>query len=99
MKYTVLIFPTADADLSEIRTYFEEEFKISSDNLFDKFFDSLRSIEENPYIRPLVKDITLAGKGYRFVPVDNYLIFYVIVGNDIQIHRILFGKRYYSNLL
>ena len=37
--------------------------------------------------------------GYRVIPIDNYLMFYVVRSNVVQIHRILYAKRNYLQLL
>ena len=38
-------------------------------------------------------------KGYRYLIVGNYLVFYVIVGSVVQIRRILYARRDYKQLL
>ena len=48
---------------------------------------------------PKPKDLALAAKGYRYLIVKNYLVFYVIVGDTVQIHRILHARRDYRSLL
>ncbi len=97
-KYKLLIYPRAEKDLLEIKDYFEKKLKISVNQLFGKFNSSLNYLETNPFIHPLLKDPSLNQLGYRMILVDNYLIFYVVENSDVQIHRILFGKRNYSHL-
>ena len=48
---------------------------------------------------PRPRDLALAAKGYRYLVVGNYLVFYVIVGPVVQIRRILYAKRDYKQLL
>lgn len=48
---------------------------------------------------PKPKDLALARKGYRYLIVKNYLVFYVIVGDTVQIRRILYARRDYRSLL
>jgi len=55
-KYTVLIYPTAEHDLYDIKEYFEQILKTSPDSLFGKFSESIDRLEDNPLIYPLVKD-------------------------------------------
>ena len=43
--------------------------------------------------------LALAAKGYRYLIVKNYLVFYVIVGDTVQIRRILYARRDYRSLL
>ena len=48
---------------------------------------------------PKPKDLALAVKGYRYLIVKNYLVFYVIIGDTVQIRRILYARRDYRALL
>ena len=41
----------------------------------------------------------LAAKGYRYLIVENYLVFYVVAGDTVQIRRILYAKRNYRSIL
>jgi toxin ParE1/3/4 len=97
-KYSVLIFPSAENDIFEIKDYFNNVLKASPNSLFEKLFHEIDLLEKNPYIYSLVKDPYLNGLGYRMIPIDNFLLFYVITDNEVQIHRFLYGKRNYKLL-
>ena len=36
---------------------------------------------------------------YRYLVVEKYLVFFVVIGNTVQIRRILYGRRQYGELL
>ena len=36
---------------------------------------------------------------YRVFSIDNYLVFYVFKNDEVQIHRVIFAKRNYIDLL
>ena len=48
---------------------------------------------------PKPKDLALAAKGYRYLIVENYLVFYIVSDDTVQIRRILYGRRDYRLLL
>ena len=98
-KYQVLIYPKAESDLSDIRDYFENVLKTTPNRLFGKILDHISFLETDPLLHPLVQDNVLKSKGYRFIPVDNFLVFYTVKETTVQIHRILFGRRQYTTLL
>lgn len=98
-KYTVRIYPRAEKDLFEIKDYFENKLKTSPNDLFKKFYESVDVLETNPFLYPLLKDAYLNQMGYRMMPVDNFLIFYVVKAEEVQIHRFLYGKRNYFFIL
>ena len=99
MVYDVLIYPSAEADINEIKKYFEDELQTNIDPLLDEFIEIVSYLESNPFMFPIVNDKYLAQKEYRKFPIGNYLVFYVIVDRTVQIRRILFGKRLYSDIL
>ena len=35
---------------------------------------------------------------YRYISVDNYLVFYII-GNEVKITRVMYGPRDYPNII
>lgn len=98
-KYKARIYPRAENDLADIKEYFENIIKTSPNKLFKKFYDATELLETNPFIRPLLEDLYLRQCGYRMFSVDNYLAFYKIVDEEIQIHRFLYGKRNYYSIL
>ncbi len=98
-KYTVLIYPAAERDLYEIKEYFEGTLKTSAILLFEKFYASIDILETNLYIHLLVKDDYLHQLGYRMIPIDHFLVFYVVKEDVVQIHRFLYGKRDYLRIL
>ena len=97
-KYSVLIFPNAENDIQEMKTYFQEVLKTSARPLLEKFLVQLDLLEQNPFIFPVSKDPYLQQLGYRVIPMDNYLIFYIIKEKEVQIHRFLYGRRNYQIL-
>lgn len=99
MKYRVQVFPLAERDLLEIRSYFEEVLKISADGLIDRFYSALNPLIETPFMHPLVQDDILAQKGFRYLVVENYVAFYKIKDDTVQIHRFVYGRRKISSLL
>jgi len=99
MNFDVLIFPLAQADLSDTREYHEKVLKTPSMRVFEKILDVIAQLERNPLIYPLLKDPTLRAKGYRFVPIDNFLLFFVVFANQVQIRRFLYGGRNYASIL
>jgi addiction module RelE/StbE family toxin len=97
--YSVLIYPRAENDLLEIKEYFENTLKTSAIPLFEKFYSNIERLEVNPLIHPLVKDVYLHQLGYRMIPIDNFLVFYIVNDKEVQIHRNLYEKRNYLSFL
>ena len=98
-KYEVVITPSAQKDLFEIKSYFRNVLKTVSNTVFEKFLEQVKTLKENPFIYKVHQDSLLKLIGYRVIPIDNYLMFYIVKGNTVQIHRVLYAKRNYQQLL
>ena len=98
-KYEVVVTPSAQKDLTEIKSYFTDVLKTSSNSIFDKFLEQVKILKVHPFTYRVHQDPLLKLVGYRVIPIDNYLMFYVVRSNTVQIHRILYAKRNYLQLL
>ena len=72
---------------------------IAAQRLKDEIKNKYKNLKENPFIYPVVPDEYLASKGYRFIMVNNYMIFYKIKKKQIEIVRFLYGYRDWMNIL
>ncbi|MHB1407341.1 MAG: type II toxin-antitoxin system RelE/ParE family toxin [Desulfitobacteriaceae bacterium] len=98
-SYNLRIFPAPERDLQEITDYLNELSPQAAFKLYDEIVDSIGSLQQMPERCPLVKNTTLRMKEYRMLVVENYVVFYVVSGDTVQIRRILFGRRQYEFLL
>ena len=98
-KYEVVVTPSAQKDLTEIKSYFTDVLKTSSNSIFEKFLEQVKILKAHPFTYRVNQDPLLKLVGYRVIPIDNYLMFYVVRSNTVQIHRVLYAKRNYLQLL
>lgn len=97
--YKVKIYPTAKQDLLEIIDYLNTLSRDAALRYYDLLTEEIASLSTMPERYPRPKDLALAAKGYRYLVVKNYLVFYVVSGDTVQIRRILYGRRDYLSLL
>ena len=98
-SYKVKIYQTAQQDLLEIIDYLNTLSPEAALRYYDLLTEQIASLSQMPERCPKPKDLALAAKGYRYLMVENYLVFYTISGDTVQIHRILYGRRDYRFLL
>lgn len=98
-KYEVVITPAAQKDLNEIKSYLTNVLKTSSSSIFEKILEQVKILKTHPFTYSVHQDSLLKLIGYRVIPIGNYLMFYVVKSNVVQIHRILYAKRNYLRLL
>ena len=92
-RYKVKIYPSAQQDLRDIVDYLNTLSPSAALRYYDKLTEEIASLSTMPERCPRLRDLALAAKGYRYLIVENYLIFYVVSGGTVQIRRILYGRR------
>ena len=101
--YCIEITEPAERDLQDAVKYISIELKnrIAADRLLDDVDKAVYSLKEMPSRHALVDDEILSGQGVRFIPVLNYLVFYVIREEikTVVIERFLYSRRNWVTIL
>lgn len=97
--YNVRIYPAAEQDLLDIIDYLNTLSPQTAMRYYDLLTEQIASLSTMPERCPHPRDLALTAKGYRYLIVKDYLVFYRIIGDTVQIHRILYGRRNYQALL
>lgn len=98
-RYNVKIYPAAKQDLLDIVDYLNTLSPDAALRYYDLLVEQIAGLSYMPERCPHPKDLALAAKGYRYLIVEKYLVFYVVAGDTVQIRRILYGRRDYGPLL
>ena len=98
-NYKIKIFPRAKQDMEEVIAYLNTLSPDVALKYYDLLVEEIAGLSQMPERCPRPKDLALAARGYRYLIVKNYLVFYVIAGDTVQIRRILYARRNYKGLL
>ena len=98
-KYKVIIYPSAQNDLREIVEYLNTLSPQTALSYYDLLVEEIGSLSNLPDRCPPAKDIQLRLRGYRMLLVKNYIVFYVVSSETVEIRRILYARRQYESLL
>ena len=98
-KHKIKYLPIAQKDLIDIFDYIREDNPSAAKKFIDKIDKSISKLESFPQLGVLPKDDRLELLGYRMLVIDNYLVFYVVKGNIVEIRRVIHGSRRYSFLV
>ena len=98
-NYKIKIFPRAKQDMEEVIDYLNTLSPDVALKYYDLLVEEIAGLSQMPERCPRPKDLALAARGYRYLIVKNYLVFYVIAGDTVQIRRILYARRNYKWLL
>ncbi|MCL5982405.1 MAG: type II toxin-antitoxin system RelE/ParE family toxin [Firmicutes bacterium] len=88
----VVMLPVAEQDLAAIVEYLAQFYESTALRQYDRIVKKIKGLP----LFPEKYEIYSAGQyrsAYRRMPVDSYLVFYVVLENTIEIHRILHGRR------
>ncbi|NBI84484.1 type II toxin-antitoxin system RelE/ParE family toxin [Clostridiaceae bacterium] len=97
--YRVKIYPAAKRDLMDIIGYLNTLSSDAALRYYDLLTERIASLSHLPERCPLPQDAALRAKGYRYLIVEKYLVFFVVSGDIVQIRRIVDGRRNYNRLL
>ena len=97
IEYQVEVQPIALQDMREAVRYIAEDLGSPSAalNLVDNLADAMDSLARLPSRCPLYVTSRSLGHEYRWLRVDNYLIFFWISEADelVTVSRVLYGRR------
>jgi len=89
MKYRIEYISTFHADIIFIEESLKEYPKKAT-RVFAKADRLLRNLEDMPELYPVYYD----APAFRFIVVEDYLIFYKVIHDDkiIEVYRMLYGR-------
>ena len=101
--YHIDITQPAENDIKEAVQYIAEQLlnPSAAGKLLDAAERAIFSLHDMPHRYALLKEDDLARLGLRFMPVKNYLVFYVIreEKKTVVIQRFLYCKRDWATIL
>lgn len=98
-KYQIRLLKIAEEDFTEIVTFIASENPIAAITIADKIEKNLELLSGNAQLGRITRDEDIRSLGYRYLIVQNYIIFYTVEKQVILIHRILHSARNYKAFL
>jgi len=98
-KYKIRFLKIAEVDFTEIVAYISADNPSAANTLALKIEKNIELLSFNPHLGRIPRDEEIKNLGYRYIIVQNYIIFYTIEDKTILIHRVLHGARNYKTLL
>ena len=101
MTNKILFLPIAREDIELIVLYISDCLyapKAALDFLYkiEQVIDSLKTF---PFTYPVYETTKPLDFEYRMIPVKNYLIFYVVTEDIVEIHRVIYSKMDLTRLI
>lgn len=92
-KYGIRYLPVAVDDLLSIYDWIADDSPARAASFTEKLDKRINSLSNHPYLGRVPKHEKLRAFGYRVLIVEPYLVFYVVRGQIIEIHRVVHGSR------
>lgn len=99
-RYQVFLSDRAKQDLRDIHDYILVNFysQQAADGKVDLLLSAFETLKLFPEACPLVSsrgygEMTNDGKPYRYMPIENYLVFYYMEKHRVYVARILSAKQ------
>lgn len=100
-KYNIEYSKDARQDLINIKKYIK--YNLQEPNIAQKLIMKIKSevekLRNNPKIYTIIDDDIIKKLEIRKIIIDNYIVFYRINNESIQIVRIMYGRRNWMTLL
>ncbi|MCK5088217.1 MAG: type II toxin-antitoxin system RelE/ParE family toxin [Melioribacteraceae bacterium] len=98
-NFQIRFLKIAEEDFTEIVSYIAADNPIAADAIAAKIEKNLDLLSQNPQLGRIPRDEEIRNMGYRYLIIQNNIIFYTIEEKTILVHRILHGARNYKSLL
>jgi len=97
-NFPIKYLPSAEQDVSEIFEYILIDNPSAAASFISQLDEKVSILSVFPESGHPPNDPRLINLNYRILVFGNYLVFYVFKNNEVEIRRILHGKRKYDFL-
>jgi toxin ParE1/3/4 len=97
MSYKIIYTEESEQDLVNVYRYIAMNLLMpeTAKKQIDRIMNAIKGLDELPLRHKLYQDEPWHSKGLRVLPVDSYLVFYIVIEEEktVAIVRIMYGGR------
>ena len=98
-KCTLRYLPVAVDDLIPIFDWIADDSPSNASAFSDKLDQRIGNLETHPLLGRIPRDDKLQSSGYRVLVIESYLVFYIVRGKTVEIHRVVHGSRNLDDII
>lgn len=98
-KVTLRYLPAARNDLLSILEFIAKDSPNRAATFIDRLDDRMGQLEHHLLLGRIPRHPRLREYGYRVMVIQSYLVFYIVRGQTIEIHRVVHGSRNLDHLV
>ena len=92
-KYAIKYLPVAVDDLISIFDWIAQDSPARAAGFVDALDKRVGTLTVHPFIGRIPREEKLQKFGYRVLTIESYLVFYLVRGRTVEIHRVIHGSR------
>lgn len=98
-RVDVRYLPVAQADLRSIVAWIAKDSPSRALSFVQSLDKRIGALAANPQMGRVPRHEKLRKIGYHLLIIEDFLVFYVLRGQAVEIHRVLHGSRKYEDIL
>jgi toxin ParE1/3/4 len=98
-KYSLRYLRIAQNDLIEISDFIAHNSPNRAASFVDTLDERIGKLEQHPLLGRAPRDPRLREDGYRVLITESYLVFSIVRGREIEVHRLIHGSRKLDHLI
>ena len=98
-KYAIQYLPAAEDDLASICDWIANDQPSHALSFIEKIDKRIGHLAAHPYLGRVPREPKLRALGYRVLIIESYLVFYIIRGKTVEIHRVVHGSRQLRDII
>jgi addiction module RelE/StbE family toxin len=93
--YKLRYLPLAQKDMEDITDYISDTLKApqAAMDLLDAVETGINRLQAHPFSCRVYQALRQVDLEYRALVVKNYLVFYIVLDDYVEIHRIVYSRR------
>jgi toxin ParE1/3/4 len=98
-KATLRYLPAAQEDLLSILEFIAKDNPRRATSFVDRLDERIGQLERHPLSGRVPRHPKLREYGYRVLVIESYLVFYIVRGQTVEVHRVAHGSRDLDHLI
>jgi len=98
-KCAVRYLPAAERDLLSIHDWIATDSPSRALAFVEELDRRIGQLKTYPYLGRIPRYPNLQKFGYRVLVIEAYLVFYIVRGRIVKIHRVIHGSRYLEDIV
>lgn len=98
-KYNLRYLPVAVDDLVSIFDWIANDSPANAATFIERIDRRIGNLKTHPFLGCIPRDDKLKNSGYRVLLIESYLVFYILRGKTVEVHRIIHSSRNLEDII